>query len=182
MGEATEVGLLSPLDLKGRVLLKGKVDRRREEPNIIVNQVIPVRDAAAQLTQAVTIRLRNRPNPEAAATGAHPLTGYNGEFNQLKALLHQSRASNGNPSAQVFFEVLDQGKRVRLRANGVRVGVDPELPARIDTVMRTPGCCELLGAPKISVAVNRVSAEDEPQEKLVTQSAQSEFCDSIDRY
>ncbi len=164
------------------VLLKGKVDRRREEPNIIVNQVIPVREAATQLTQAVTIRLRNRPNPEAAAAGAHPLTGYNGEFNQLKALLHQSRASNGNPSAQVFFEVLDQGKRVRLRANGVRVGVDPELPARIDTVMRSPGCCELLGAPKISVAVNRVSADDDPQEKLVTQSAQAEFCDSIDRY
>lgn len=161
------------------VMLKGKVDRRREEPSIIVNQVVPVREAATQLTTAVTIRLRPRTNDDISSETSGG-TGFNGEFNQLKALLHQSRATNGNPSAQVFFEVCDQGKRVRLRANGVKVGVDPELPSRIDTVMRSPGCCELHGPPKITVAVNKVSDEDEQQEKLFT--ASGEFCDSIDRY
>ncbi|HAI14783.1 MAG TPA: DNA polymerase III subunit alpha [Phycisphaerales bacterium] len=163
------------------VLLKGKVDRRREEPNIIVNQVIPVRDAVSQLTQAVNIRLRPRPEMADGNNGGNPLTGYNGEFNQLKALLHQSRAANGNPSAQVYFEVCDQGQRVRLRANGVRIGVDPDLPQRVNTVMRTPDCCELHGAPKITVAVNKVS-EQEDEDKLITQSAQADVCDSIDRY
>lgn len=169
------------------VMLKGKVDRRREEPSIIVNEVIPVREAASRLTTAVNIRLR--PRGEAVGTsgtsggaGVSGGTGYNGEFNQLKALLHQSRATNGNVAAQVFFEVHEQGKRVRLRANGVRVGITADLPIRVDTVMRTPGCCELLGPPKIAVTTNRVTEEDEPQDKLFTASQEDEACASIDRY
>jgi DNA polymerase-3 subunit alpha len=165
------------------VMLKGKVDRRREEPSLIVNEVIPVREAAMHLTTAVNIRLRPRKlEDQPAGDELQSQTGYNGEFNQLKALLHQSRAANGNPSAQVFFEVCDQGKRVRLRANGVRVGVSTDLPQRVDTVMRTPGCCELLGPPKIAVAVNRISEADEPEDKLFTATQDEEVCESIDRY
>jgi hypothetical protein len=135
------------------------------------------------LTTAVNIRLRPRKlEDQPAGDELQSQTGYNGEFNQLKALLHQSRAANGNPSAQVFFEVCDQGKRVRLRANGVRVGVSTDLPQRVDTVMRTPGCCELLGPPKIAVAVNRISEADEPEDKLFTATQDEEVCESIDRY
>ncbi|MCC7409876.1 MAG: DNA polymerase III subunit alpha, partial [Phycisphaeraceae bacterium] len=39
------------------VLLRGKVDRRREEPNLIVEEVIPVEEAASKLTRAVKIVL-----------------------------------------------------------------------------------------------------------------------------
>lgn len=163
------------------VLLKGKVDRKREEPSLIVNQVIAVRDAVSQLTTAVNIRLRPKTVAGEGGDGANPETGYNGEFNQLKALLHQSRSSAGNPAAQVYFEVCEQGKRVRLRANGVMVGVSQDLPQRIDTVMRETDCCQLLGPPKIAVARNRVSDEDIPQEKLYSSSSE-ESCASIDRY
>ena len=156
------------------VLLKGKVDRKREEPSLIVNQVIPVTEAASQLTTSVTIRLKSR--------GQTPQeTGYNGEFNQLKALLHQTKAQRGNPAAQIFFEVCEQGKRVRLILNGVKVGVTKDLPQRINTVMRENNCCELIGPPRITVASNRLSTADEPEEKLFTAGGE-EVCASVDRY
>ncbi len=66
------------------VFLKGKVDRRREEPNIVVDQVIPIEQAAAQLTQAVEIVCSGGE----AAAGPDPGGGariYNGELTRLRA-------------------------------------------------------------------------------------------------
>jgi DNA polymerase III subunit alpha len=37
--------------------VKGKIDRRRETPGIIVNDVVPVADSIARLTTAVAIKL-----------------------------------------------------------------------------------------------------------------------------
>ncbi|HZK81352.1 MAG TPA: DNA polymerase III subunit alpha, partial [Humisphaera sp.] len=39
------------------VFLKGKIDRRRETPGILVNDVIPVADSIARLTTAIAIKL-----------------------------------------------------------------------------------------------------------------------------
>ncbi len=39
------------------VFLRGKIDKRRETPSIVVNDVIPVADAVGKLTTAVAIRL-----------------------------------------------------------------------------------------------------------------------------
>ncbi len=39
------------------LFLKGKVDKRRETPNIIVSDVIPIRDATARLTTSLVIKL-----------------------------------------------------------------------------------------------------------------------------
>jgi len=46
------------------VMVKGKVDRKRETPSLLVNEVIPVSEAAGRLTTAVVIKLdRGRHDP-----------------------------------------------------------------------------------------------------------------------
>ncbi len=39
------------------VFVKGKVDKKRETPNLMVSEIIPVTDAVAKLTTAVCLRL-----------------------------------------------------------------------------------------------------------------------------
>jgi DNA polymerase-3 subunit alpha len=39
------------------VFVRGKVDRKRETPSLLINEIIPVADAAARLTTAVAIKL-----------------------------------------------------------------------------------------------------------------------------
>jgi DNA polymerase-3 subunit alpha len=46
------------------VFVKGKIDRRRETPSIIVDDLIPMADAAAKLTTDVRIRLAESHGPE----------------------------------------------------------------------------------------------------------------------
>ncbi|MFW6336515.1 MAG: DNA polymerase III subunit alpha, partial [Phycisphaeraceae bacterium] len=45
------------LELDKVVFLKGKIDRRREEPNLIVDEVVPVEEARARLTQTFRVVL-----------------------------------------------------------------------------------------------------------------------------
>ena len=39
------------------VFVKGKVDRKRETPSLLVNEVIPLADAVTRLTTAVAMKL-----------------------------------------------------------------------------------------------------------------------------
>jgi DNA polymerase-3 subunit alpha len=39
------------------VFVKGKIDRKRETPSLLVNEIIPVADAVARLTTAVAVKL-----------------------------------------------------------------------------------------------------------------------------
>ncbi len=170
------------------VLLKGNIDRRRKEPSIIVNQVIPVEQAAEQLTAAVKITLSPR---EQSSDPQNKDTGFNGEFSQLKALLYQARHQTTDkvpgaaPGAGVFFEIHEQDKIIRLRANDVKVRVTADLPDRIATLLRSPGCCELLGPPKLMPKENKVQADDPAPQKLAPAGATGgtdASCASIDRY
>ncbi|MEE9211395.1 MAG: DNA polymerase III subunit alpha, partial [Phycisphaeraceae bacterium] len=114
------------------VFLQGKVDRRREEPNIVVEQVIPLEHAAEHLTRTVRIRLRHNGAPKGALAN-------------LKALLRQSAANGSGGTAHVFIEVHEQNRVVQIRVNALRVKVDTDLPGRIATVLHDPASCELLG-------------------------------------
>ena len=140
------------------VFLGGRVDRRREEPSIVVDKVVPVERAAGELTRAVRIVLGSdeaTPMKSGQAPrrsdggGARDVEG-NGaadtssQLSNLKALLRQSNGEGA--SAEVFLEVHQDNCIVTLRLSDVRVRVDEELPQRIATVLRREDCCELLGA------------------------------------
>ena len=163
------------------VFLKGKVDRRRQEPNIVVDEVVSVEHAAQRLTESVKIVVRDDPGGRAAPDRSGSCL-INGELNNLKQLLHQAPAGNGG--AQVLVEVHQDDCVVLLRVDGIRIQADPGLPDRIDTVLRSANSCELLGP---SAVPQRGGASpplpDEQHAPLHPAPLhEEEFCASLDRY
>ncbi|MHB1158310.1 MAG: DNA polymerase III subunit alpha [Phycisphaerales bacterium] len=152
------------------VFVKGKVDRRREEPGIRIDQVIPVNEAAEQLTQAVRIILRDRDVQGQSRQ-------YNGELQSLRNMLRQLPGA-----AQLFIEIHESQKVVILQTRmGVKATTD--LPDRIDTILQQQHSCELLGPMKLQIT-KAVMATDAERvvNRLKRDTADEEFCESIDRY
>ena len=155
------------------VFLEGRVDRRREEPSLVVEQVVPVEQAAERLTRAVKIIL----------DGDHdgPAGNGNGSLDQLKQLLHRAAAAEGG--ADVLIEVRQQTCAALIRLNGMKVHVDAELPERVGAVLQGGGRCRLLGAaqgPSNGAATppRRRAGAAGP----LRRAPADEACASIDRY
>jgi DNA polymerase-3 subunit alpha len=180
---------------QGIVIIKGKVDRRREEPCVVVESVLPIERAPELLTETVKIVLREPANGNGHA-GAGRL---NGELDSLRALLRQASAGasgygngngngNGSHAASVCIEVHQAGQVVSLRLNQLRVRVSSDLPERIATVLRRDprDCCELLGPMKlVRSGAGVLHSDDAPRQAALAPSgshADGEFCASIDRY
>ncbi len=168
------------------VFLKGKIDRRREEPSIIVSSVIPIEDAPQQLTQAVRVVLDAPSQIAGQSDGAVPRS-LKDDLVTLQELLRQASRSGGRNGAAVQFELHQDGQVVRLRVNSLRVAVTQDLPARVRTVLHDAGRCELVGPNRLlksAKAAEVIHDEKGPQQqRLVKHSGpDDEFCDSIDRY
>jgi len=138
------------LELDEVVFLCGKVDRRREEPSIVIDRVVPVRQASKSLAEAVKIVIREP-----------GVVSRNGEsrdqMNKLKELLRQAglrASSSGGGSAGVLFELHQGGTVVELRLPNIRISADENLLASIRTVLSSlpdrEASCELVGAPKVN--------------------------------
>ena len=130
------------------VLLKGKTDRRREEPSIIVEQVVPVERASEYLTESVKIILDHNKNDGNGNGNSAALS--NDKLDCLKRLLKDSSPTanpgNGDGGARdVYIEVRQEGCVALLRLNGLRVAVDQHLPQRIDEAMQGHATCQLIG-------------------------------------
>ena len=134
------------LELDEVVFLCGKVDRRREEPSIVVDRVVPVRQASKQLAEAIKIVI-HEPN------GVTRNGESKDQMNKLKELLRQAGLRNGG-AAGVLFELHQGGTVVDLRLPNVRVSADDNLLHSIRTVLGSitdrECACELVGAPKVS--------------------------------
>jgi len=159
------------------VFIKGKVDRKREAPNIIVNQIIDADQAAKELAQGVRIILKDEGNGHADGSV------FNGSLHKLKELLRQS---SGRGSADVLIEVHQGGRVATLRVQGLRIATDNDLKQRIETVLGTAGSCQLIGPPKLmrSPGVKTMIHDDgAARERMRTPSnSEEEYCASIDRY
>jgi len=111
------------------VFLRGKVDRRRETPSIIVSEVIPVADAVGRLTTAVALKL-------------DPLRHSTADIQQLESAL---AGHKGN--AEVFFQINTSAtQKITMRLNRERF-VKPS-PQLVDDLERAigPGSVQLCGA------------------------------------
>jgi DNA polymerase-3 subunit alpha len=139
------------LETDAVVFLQGKVDRRREEPNIIVDRVIPIEQAERKLTQTVKVVVRDEP-------GASLNGQSRDQLQKLREVLRQAAQrtglGTGGAAADVVLELHQDGAVVEMRLSGVRVCPDDILLSSVRTVMRSlPGRsveCELRGAPKVS--------------------------------
>jgi len=137
------------LVLDRAVFLKGKVDRRREEPSIVVNEVIPIEQAAPKLTRAVKVVLRETPLEDKGQSLDRGLT-------PLKSLLRQAASlggegtggGGGGTTAQVYLEVHEAGYISHFHIKGLQVAVDREFSQRVETVLHSKDCCRLIGEPK----------------------------------
>lgn len=91
------------------VFVRGKVDRKRETPSLMINDIIPVRDAVAKLTHALGIKLdRTRHSPA-----------------MVEDLKNVMKAHPGKK--ELFVVVPTQGKTVTVKVNGplgVRISQD----------------------------------------------------------
>ena len=77
------------------VFVRGKVDRKRETPSLLVNEVIPIAEAAGRLTTAVARQAR--PDPPRAGRAAH----------SSKALLKRHKGNT-----EVFLQVTTPTRKV----------------------------------------------------------------------
>ena len=167
------------------VFLKGKVDRRREEPSIVVEEVVPIEKAAEKLTQAVKIVIHDDGHQSRNGAGAEQLR-------KLRQVLQQASMRSNGSAAEVLLELRQARTVARLRLSGVRVGVDADLLGSIKTVLSDLpdryARCELLGPPKITrKAAEQQAAQSgngRSHEPLAFGSrlAEGEVCESVDRY
>ncbi|HZZ41585.1 MAG TPA: DNA polymerase III subunit alpha [Tepidisphaeraceae bacterium] len=65
-------GIIAPEQI---VLLKGKIDRRRETPSLVVNEIMPITEAADKLTTAVVLSLDRHRHAQDVLTSVKPLLG-----------------------------------------------------------------------------------------------------------
>ncbi|MEX2672207.1 MAG: DNA polymerase III subunit alpha [Phycisphaeraceae bacterium] len=155
------------------VFVKGRIDRRRDEPSVVVDEVIPIDEGPTQLTKAVRVIVRDRDEV------GQPRT-WNGELASLRTMLRQRPGP-----APVYFEVHEQDKVVIMQSDRCKVQPDARLAEQINAIMHDPTCCELIGPTRLVKAKpDAMLAEDDDVvvNRLRRQTADDEHCDSIDRY
>jgi DNA polymerase-3 subunit alpha len=172
------------LEVDNVVFLVGKVDRRREEPGLVIDRVVAVEQAAEVLTQTVKVIVHDQTEP---AQGS----ALNEQFVRLREVLRQAGRGRG-AAAQVVLELHQGGKVVSLRLNGLRISADRNLTSSIVAVMnhseRATVRCELLGPPKLNIkTADRQVLHDasSPRADILPMTSHvqdGEVCESIDRY
>ena len=113
------------------LVVRGAVDRRpgSEESNLIVNELIPLADVAGRFTRGIRVRL---------SESQHGTRG----VSELHEIL---RGYPGNCELQ-FLLCLADGRRVLMKSEQMRVGLNPEMRGRLDALLG-PGNVQLLAAP-----------------------------------
>ena len=146
------------------LLLKGRIDRRREQPSIVVNEVVPVERAAERLSESLKIVLKAIDEPICEGEQSPPPRDKAGkekdiELKGLKHLLEDVR-TNGQ-GVEVFVEVHQETCVALLRLNGVRVPANMDLVPRIKTALKGFGDCQLIGPPKLENSNAHASSTEE---------------------
>ncbi len=124
---------------RGAVLFfSGRVDRRREEPSLVVNRVATVEEARTTLSRRLRIHLDLRPS---AGSDLHDVLA------RLRDLLDQRRSRSRNGGVEVEFELELEDRLVRTDANGSRAPIKASLAEEIDNLLGDRGHCRYLGPP-----------------------------------
>lgn len=112
------------------LVVRGTVDRRAgsEESNLLVNELIPLAEAASRFTRGVRIRL------------AEDLAD-----KQLQDLREILRGYPGKCELNLVI-ALNDGSRVHLKSESMAVDLNPEMRSRIDALLG-PGNFQLIAAP-----------------------------------
>ena len=121
------------------VLMVGRVDHARGQPNLVVDRVIPIEDAAQHLATRLEIAVEaDRAEPGALA----------GALQMASGLLRQAGGSvaslQGRP-VDVFIRVTVDGRDVQLRSHAVRVVPERSLIAKLANTLEGVGRVRIVG-------------------------------------
>jgi DNA polymerase-3 subunit alpha len=109
------------------LLVRGVIDRRGgEEANLVVNELIPLDQLDSRYTSGIIVRIDEREHSESA-------------LDQIKEIVR----SYPGPSELQLAVVLEDGSRVYLKSQRVRLEVNRELQDRLDNLLG-PGNLQLL--------------------------------------
>ena len=126
---------------RGAVLFfAGRVDRRREEPNLVVSKVVPLEEAPTRLARRLRIHIDLR------GTAGTPTNGLNEDLEGLRELLDRRRSRGRNGGVEVEFELALKDRTVLTGANGARAPIDARLASDIDDLLGARGRCRYIGA------------------------------------
>jgi len=121
------------------VAVRGSIDRREgsDEVNLIVNEIIPLDELAKRYTKGIRIRIDEQLHGEKGIDAvAEILRGYPG-------------------ACDVEFSLwLQDGARVMLKSDTLRVGIDPELRRRLEEYLGPGNIRMLAEKPKPSMAAD----------------------------
>ncbi len=118
-----------------------QVDRRREEPGLVISRVVRPETAITKLTRQVRIVLRPDGDPAAER----------GTLQKLHDLLRRQKRRVNGSVARVVFELHVDGK-VSTASCPMEVPVDAQLSTRIDETLGELGRCDLVGPRKLLAA------------------------------
>ncbi len=121
------------------LFFRGQIDRRREEPNLLIASVYTREQAVSKLTERVRIVLEPDGDDEVLQQ----------ELDELREVLDGQKKKVNGSVAEVEFEIHLDDAVVRTSADGFRIPVDPSLEAQISQVLGTLGRCDLVGPPKL---------------------------------
>lgn len=128
------------------LFFRGQVDRRREEPNLLISHVITPAQAVSKLTERVRIVLEPNGQSEDREALSKELTG-------LKSVLDRQKGRINGSVARVELEIHLADRIVRTTPDGYRdLPVDIRLPEQIDLALGSLGHCDLVGPRKIAIA------------------------------
>jgi DNA polymerase-3 subunit alpha len=111
------------------LVVKGVIDRRGEEANLIVNELIPLEDLAGRFTRGMVVRVTEE---------QHAQRG-------LEDLYEILRGYPGSCELQLVVCLAD-GAKAYLKSGSLRIDLNPELRNRVDQLLG-PGNVKLLSAP-----------------------------------
>jgi DNA polymerase-3 subunit alpha len=162
------------------VLLQGKIDRRRGEPNLVVDDVVPLDLAPDKLTRTVKLVIRD---PTPAEQG----TSLNGELDDVYRRLRDASRSPES-TAQVILQLTQGDRTAQFRVDGLRVNATTDLAEALAHLLQREGldaACELLGPPKLDLergAAHLRHADADASADQLAFSMQDDGGESIDRY
>jgi DNA polymerase-3 subunit alpha len=109
------------------LVVRGAIDRRGgDEANLVINELIPLDELGQRYTTGIVVRILENEHPA----------------DILEKIREVVRASPGNSELQLAL-VLEDGSRVFLRSNRVRIEITRELQDRLEGVLG-PGNLQLI--------------------------------------
>ncbi|MEM6704382.1 MAG: DNA polymerase III subunit alpha [Acidobacteriota bacterium] len=123
------------------LFFRGRADRRREEPSLVVSGAIPLSEAPTKLTQQIRIVLDESDDQSSLSEE---------NLEQLREILRQEKRKINGSGADVIFEIHLADRIVRTAPeDGLRVPVHAKLPERIGAVLGERGRCYFAGPSRI---------------------------------